>query len=227
MTLALKILEESRLLNRDLGKAVKEPQGLLATKEERVSYLERQEAWNLEKTIETIPGVLEARVHFYVSEGDANDLLPKSKHFSASALIITNGKQSITEGQVRTIISGASGTKTEAISVIFSPTSLSKSLVLDPPENLNKKSLRTSNELNSWPFKTKPFYKIVFIATVAIGLLVILLKIYRRKALKSKKIETATEEVTPSSKNENNSFRENIDPLGTIHAYDINIGDLI
>ena len=66
--LALKIIEGSRLLYRDLTREIQEPKGLLASKEERVAYLERQTAADLEKTIESIPGIIEAHIHFYVED---------------------------------------------------------------------------------------------------------------------------------------------------------------
>lgn len=118
-TKALKVLEDSRVLRRDLIHAQSSQSGLIQTREEREHFLERQLSWGLEQTLETVVGVLEARVHLYKSPTD--EFRPKvNKQDSASVLIIAAMNAEISEEQIRYIVAGASGIGTPSITVVVS-----------------------------------------------------------------------------------------------------------
>ena len=118
---ALKVLDESRLFNRDMQYLKQDQKGFVQSKEERQRNIERQLAWSLEQTLEAFPGVLEARVHFHYEDSIEIDLLQKKQNNSASVLLVTSKDILVPGDKVKSIISGASGIEPKAISVVLSP----------------------------------------------------------------------------------------------------------
>jgi type III secretory pathway lipoprotein EscJ len=118
---ALRILDKSRFLKRDLAKTKSESKGFMASKDERQKALERELAMNLEETLEAIPEILEARIHFYFSQKNDFDLLLEPKQKSASILLVVNNKASENDDElkniVRGLISGAAGIDEDVINI--------------------------------------------------------------------------------------------------------------
>ena len=120
ISLALSTLEESRVLKRELSRFAEKSSGLMPSREERTYLAERQLAWNLEGTLEQLPGVLEARVHLYLENKEQFSLEPQKSSDSASVLVVYSGAHSPLPEEIREIVAGASGVKKESVSVIFS-----------------------------------------------------------------------------------------------------------
>lgn len=117
---ALSALEKSRILTRELSRFQEQGQGLLQTREEKRAAVEREVGRALEKTLESLPGVLEARVHFFLPEFDVLALQTKDSPGSASVLLIAKNSVAVDEGQVRQIVAGARGLSPTNISVVLS-----------------------------------------------------------------------------------------------------------
>ena len=123
VTGALQALEESRILMRDLTRFRDQPSGLLMSREERAHHLERKFAWNLEQTLERVPGVLEARVHLFEQDGDPDVFAAAQESDeveSGSVLLVTDGNTEISPSYVQQLVSGASGIPAKQISVLLS-----------------------------------------------------------------------------------------------------------
>ena len=119
-TRALAQVDESRVLKRSLRKVSEQSKSLIQTREERKHFLERQLAWNLEDTLETLPSVLEARVHLFLTSEDQLTLRSKQPKQSASILIISERPEEVDRDHVKQLISGAAGVKPETVSVLVS-----------------------------------------------------------------------------------------------------------
>jgi type III secretory pathway lipoprotein EscJ len=119
---ALRILDKSRFLKRDSLKIKAESKGFMASKDERQKALERELAMNLEETLEAIPEILEARLHFYFSAPNDFDLLLEPKQKSASVLLVVNSQVDANDDNLKTIvtqlISGAAGVEERGINII-------------------------------------------------------------------------------------------------------------
>jgi type III secretory pathway lipoprotein EscJ len=120
---ALRILDKSRFLRRDSIKNKSETKNFMVSKDERQKALERELAANLEETLEAIPEILEARIHFYFSPANDFDLLLESKQKSASILLVANGQVSADDDDLKNIviqlISGAAGIEEKGINIVI------------------------------------------------------------------------------------------------------------
>ncbi|MDR2337653.1 MAG: hypothetical protein LBE20_03260 [Deltaproteobacteria bacterium] len=119
---ALRILDKSRFLKRDSLKTKTENKGFMVSKDERQKALERELAMNLEETLEAIPEILEARIHFYFSAPNDFDLLLEPKQKSASVLLVVNSQVDTNDDNLKSIviqlISGAAGVEEQGINII-------------------------------------------------------------------------------------------------------------
>jgi len=115
---ALLAVEESRILKRDLSNLREQSTSLVKSREERLYLLERSLAASLESTLESLPNVLEARVHLNTDEERAFDKSPSSKGGTASVLIVARSSALPYIPQVRTIVAGASGLAETSVSVV-------------------------------------------------------------------------------------------------------------
>lgn len=115
---ALRAIEESRVLRRDLERSTEQSDSFLRSKEERAYTIERETAWGLERTLEQLPGVLEVRVHLSRTGKEHQIFEEESVHDSASVLVIAAPGRSPDETQIRKLVSGAAGVDTEKVIVL-------------------------------------------------------------------------------------------------------------
>jgi type III secretory pathway lipoprotein EscJ len=120
VTDALTVIEENRLIKRELENAPPTSTNFLPSKSERVFFMQQQTSWSLEKTLEQIPGVLEARVHLFESKSSPVSLDDEQEKQSASVLIVTDNEKGINIGDLRELISGATGINKAEISIMLS-----------------------------------------------------------------------------------------------------------
>jgi type III secretory pathway lipoprotein EscJ len=118
MASALRAIEESRVLRRDLERSTEQTDSFLRSKEERAYTIERETAWGLERTLEQLPGVLEVRVHLSRIGKDPSVFQEESAHDSASVLVIAAPGRSPDETQIRKLVSGAAGVDAEKVIVL-------------------------------------------------------------------------------------------------------------
>jgi type III secretory pathway lipoprotein EscJ len=114
---ALATVERSRILRTDLERAA-EQGGLLQSAEDRVRADERQTAVRTERTLERVPGVLEARVHLHHS-GSLRFLPDSRPAGSASVLLVSEKGSRLDVAEIRSFVAGAAGLKPEQISVLM------------------------------------------------------------------------------------------------------------
>ncbi len=111
---ALAILAALRLPKSQADE--KPSSSLIPTREERETYRERQLASRLEQTFESLPGVVEARVHLVLpSATESREAL--TRNASAGLLLVTGESFSLEAAQLREIVSGASGIPKESVAV--------------------------------------------------------------------------------------------------------------
>lgn len=117
---ALKKLDDSRLL-KAVAYASNERSSLISSKEDQKFYFERSLSAEIEKTILSIEGVLEARVHLNIPVTDPilGNRLANSKG-SGSVLLIVRDKFSMEPEALSQLVSGAAGIEKSQISVLIS-----------------------------------------------------------------------------------------------------------
>lgn len=151
-TSALAALEESRVLRNELNSnTVGTSSALVQSREERMQFVERQLASSLEATLETLPDVLQARVHLFLDPGEKLALLRSSPKQTASVLIISDHSEAIDRSQIQKLVSGASGVEAEQVIVLIS---LSK----DTPD---KQPIVQSRQSDNEVLAVKPGQKVV------------------------------------------------------------------
>ncbi len=116
---ALQALEKRRTTRRELRRFTEESKGLLQSREERLRFLERQKAWNLETTLESVPGVLEAHAQLFVPETDEFAAANAKQQMTASVLIIAEDGGAINPERLKPLIAGATGIGGERIALII------------------------------------------------------------------------------------------------------------
>jgi type III secretion protein J len=115
---ALALLEDLRVRTRVAAPQPQSSQSLLQSKEERRQAAERALAWEIEQTLERLPGILEARVHLNRGR-DESSLLPREPPVqSASVLLIAQAHAPVEGAQARTLVAGAAGLKQEEVNVL-------------------------------------------------------------------------------------------------------------
>lgn len=116
---ALVILEASRLLKHDISKAKHNSSSFIQSKEEQTQWLTRQKANQLEQTLETYPGVVEARVHLhYTNNKNYFEPAHLKSDSSASVLLISEESLNIPNQEIHKLIFGATGIPKDNISVV-------------------------------------------------------------------------------------------------------------
>ncbi len=181
ITKALKVLEENRLLKRDLDRSSLKESSIIQTKEERRIYLERELAWGIENTLEAIPDVLEARVHLCMNLSSNLNIGEEKKAESASVLIVHRDGAKIEDRQIKQIVSGAVGIERENITVISSSR---KILVKTKEIEVSKKgnTLSIHRGLKNSKFK----YYMLGSAFLAVLFVIVLLKGNKKTNSKNK-----------------------------------------
>ena len=125
---ALKTLDKHRLLQRRLTTDANNNKKLITSREERRRILETNLANNLTDTLESLPGVLEAHVHFYFADQTQFEFTKIPPKTSASIVLITKGNPLVTDEHIKNLISGATGIDTANIKVLFALEANNKSL---------------------------------------------------------------------------------------------------
>jgi len=116
---ALSTIEESRILVRDLERHKEQSGGLMQSREDRELANERELSWDLETTLERIPGVREAKVHLSI-ESDSPLAKVKAKTLSsASVLLVIVQEDPLLSEKVKQLVSGAAGLPPTQVSVVM------------------------------------------------------------------------------------------------------------
>ncbi len=124
---AILLLDSKRLL-KDTSTIKKEGSSLLGSNKEKDFYYERALSAELEKTLLTLNGVFDARVHLNVKKDDLLGLRKENENKnSAGVLMVVNEDEIFNESQIKSIISGASGIKKEDVSIVISRIKMSHS----------------------------------------------------------------------------------------------------
>lgn len=117
---ALRYIEDNRLV-RDSSAANTEPAGLGSSKEDRRFRAERALSRSIEATLDSIPGVLESRVHLNVPTDDAlfgGGSAARSKS-TASVLIVAAHDANVPLEDIATLVGGAAGIPPSDVAVVF------------------------------------------------------------------------------------------------------------
>lgn len=125
---AIAILTNRKLMPEGNSEQFAQP-GIMDSKEEHQFAYQRKLGVSLEKTLETFPHLLRARVHIYIPPeigvlaalGQAGDseAQRKPQHGSASILVLADRDAEVTTAQIVGIVAGASGLPKESIEVVF------------------------------------------------------------------------------------------------------------
>lgn len=116
---ALRFIEENRLV-RDSSAEKLEPAGLGSSKEDRRFRAERALSRSIEATLDSIPDVLESRVHLNIPADDGlfGNGAPRAKA-TASVLIVASGRADVPLNDIATLVGGAAGIPPSDVAVVF------------------------------------------------------------------------------------------------------------
>ena len=112
---ALTYLDNERVLQRGIRRNQTQSSGFLQSRREKEYAMERNLSWSIERTLEAIPYIREARVHLRMAEGEI-PLFEKQRSKSASVLVVASGKQNLS--YIKKLVSGASGIDANEVEVI-------------------------------------------------------------------------------------------------------------
>jgi len=117
---AIKRLNETRLLRESTG-GQEEKGSFIASREDQRFRFERALSREIEATLGSVRGVLEARVHLNMPVTDPLFGQPlNAAKGSGSALLVVDEQFSLTKEEVSTLVAGASGIAPTGISVLLS-----------------------------------------------------------------------------------------------------------
>ena len=177
--LALKKLEDSRFVKSDIGSS-SSSQGLIQSREEKRFFLERKVATSIETTLQSLPGVLEARVHLFMPLNNNYTLKQKKAFESASVLLATSGEDGLNEKEIRQIVSGASGVEKEAINVVLKKQEQKRTTsdILKTAHSGSKQA-HTANFFSNLALTN---FHILVIGAILVGALSLYFLLFRKKA---------------------------------------------
>lgn len=116
---ALKEIDQSRILKGQTERSKKKSNLMLSRSDERFEY-ERNISAEIERTISSIAGVIEARVHLNLPPIDPLFGVPNNKiKSSASVLVVIDGSVIPQIAEIAALVSGAAGIEKENISVLI------------------------------------------------------------------------------------------------------------
>lgn len=124
---ALAVLDRSRMLKRGAERRAEEKPSFVRSKLESERVMERRMAWSIEDTLNSYPGVLEARVHLRLGSPDTP--LAKGRKGNASVLLVADQELGEQLPHVKQLVSGASDIPITNINVV-----LAVGRTLPPPE---------------------------------------------------------------------------------------------
>lgn len=158
---AIQLIQAHRLL-REERSADDGKSSMLASREDQRFHYERSLSRELEATLGTLEGVLEARVHLNLPPMDPIFDQPLAKTpGTASVLLIVGSEFRAQSSEVAAMISGASGIPVERVAVLFSkptaPTSPSRAdLVVPPLEQGSEPPSSVLSGLSGWAVRRSP-----------------------------------------------------------------------
>lgn len=117
VTLALKYLQDARLLESEGRKKAQSSSSFIQNNQERNRNLGNQIAGELETTLERFPQVVEAHVHLNIA-GKKLLMSEEQKKGSASVLLVSKQPENISSKDIQQIVAGAAGLKALDVSVV-------------------------------------------------------------------------------------------------------------
>jgi type III secretion protein J len=150
---ALQFLNSHRVL-REESKSFSDKGSLISSKDDQRFRFERALSSEIESTLRSIDGVLDARVHLNLPVTDPlfGQPLDKGTLGSGSVLIVASTKLQVPESSIASLVAGASGVEQSKISVLINAPSQGQPLSQDKIET---SSLSSSIDLNKMPAKAQ------------------------------------------------------------------------
>ncbi len=193
---AISLLDSKRLL-KEKTSLKKEGSGLLGSNQEKDFFHERALSAELEKTLLTLNGVYEARVHLNLKKDDILNLkTEEDKPESAGVLMVVSEKEKFNEDKIKSIIAGASGISKENVSIVISKIAVNeakkdtKEKVVYLSQANNVKEIKEEVKEENIAFSFDKIFK--YLKTVSIFgasiLVLVLLTLFLKRKLKSKKL---------------------------------------
>jgi type III secretory pathway lipoprotein EscJ len=128
---ALQLLERRRTTRRELRTFSEQPRGILQSREERLQFIEHQSEWSIERTLESIPGVLEAHTHLFTPPSTDFDVPNSKAQMTASVLIITNNLSMMKHEELTSLVAGATGISVDKVNIVITEENEAKQLELN------------------------------------------------------------------------------------------------
>lgn len=118
---ALRFLEQSKLLHSNAEVLPSSSAGVLSSKEDQRLRYERALSHEIEGTLASLAGVLQARVHLNLPELDPifGQALNKEFKSSASVLLVSDRDLTQTKEEIAQLVSGAAGIPADQIRVLL------------------------------------------------------------------------------------------------------------
>lgn len=193
---AISLLDSKRLL-KEKTSLKKEGSGLLGSNQEKDFFHERALSAELEKTLLTLNGVYEARVHLNLQKDDILNLkTDEEKQESAGVLMVVSDQEKFDEDKIKAIIAGASGINKENVSIVISKIAVKeekndakeKLVYLSKPSDVKDEKESVKEEAFTFPTdKVLKYLKPVGVFGAGILVLIFLTLFFKRK-FKSKKL---------------------------------------
>ena len=114
---ALALVDAKHLVRRKEVSSYEPEGGFIKSRDERRHQQERATGAALEQTLESIPGVREARVHLTLRSGVRPSEVGTAAG-SASVLLVTNEESTIERSEVQRLVSGAAGIDIDKVLVV-------------------------------------------------------------------------------------------------------------
>ena len=187
---ALAAVEKGRVLRRDLRHLRERSKGLLDSREERRQAIDEQREASLAETLEILPGVLEARVHFHPEGNAATSTAVREDRPSASVLLVVEENEWKGEERVVQLVSGGLGLNREAVTVVAASIDSPRDETLHAHAGSVEKRVAAPSLI---PFGIRPLDKhLVRGAALLVGLSgIVCLALRRRKRMRAALPETA------------------------------------
>jgi type III secretion protein J len=126
---ALSYLSNARLLNR--RRAVPKESSIVSSREEQLFRFERSLSAEIENTLLSISGMLDARVHLNLPKTDPlfGRKINQESSGTASVLAVCDSELEVDKSHIQSLVAGAAGLKSDQVSVLFHQVSLANTQV--------------------------------------------------------------------------------------------------
>jgi len=118
---AIQIIDGSRML-KVLDAPRLDRSSLTSSREDQRFHYERALSREIEKTLLSLRGVLEAKVHLNLPGQEYGFRKERTSNASGSVLLVSAAEFSTSDQQIASLVSGASGVPADRISVLITPT---------------------------------------------------------------------------------------------------------